>query len=260
MRARTVPARWAKQLIALDGLSIKDQAARTGLAYATITDYRQMLRAEGLLPPVARCSLDDIAEYIQDGLSVNDIARKLKVHPDSVSRRLRDARVRIADLRDAGLARVHTAVDVARLMGVSHATVRQWIARGWLHGRRNHGGQPAKHPKKRKWLITEQALIAFLSVREAWPGWQPASVRDPDLRAEASRLRIASGGHWLKVADLARRCGYHSNYGDDWVRLGLLSSARVMRYGRAWYVWSVDVADFDPTRHLRAWPRQAAAD
>lgn len=253
---RIVPSRWVDVLLALDGLPIKEQAARTGLAYTTITDYRQILRAEGRLAPVGRCSPEDIAEYLQDGLSVNDIARKLKVHPDSIYTRLKKLGIRVDSLRGAPLARVHTGKDVARLMGVSHGSVRIWIARKWLAARRNHGGQEAKSPKKRRWLITEQSLIAFLAVREAWPGWDVADISDPDLRAEAARLRLSAGGHWVKAADLARRLGYHPNYADDWVRLGLLGDARRITYGRTWYVWSADITHFHPSQHPGAWSRQ----
>lgn len=157
---------------------------------------------------------------------------------------------------------------LAVVFSTTATKVRRWLRSGALVGQRNRT-EKRRAPQQRKVLITEQAVLDFLAVRAEWPSYDPADITDPDLRAEALRLRAEAGGHWLKLADWARARGYTPAAAQQWVAAGVLPA---ITYGRVLYGWSADLDGWQPPPGWSvAWnaagrprpgprPHQAAAD
>lgn len=150
----------------------------------------------------------------------------------------------IAALRGNRQFLVRSQRQVAALFDEDPKLVRIWIDRGWLkadryrskrRAERRHGG-PTK-------LISELALLAFLAVPEAWPSYDPARIADPDLRAEAARLRAEAGGGWVKVADIARQLHY-TTWGLRRAWASYPHPRRVTQWRGDNYLWAPDVPAF----------------
>lgn len=140
----------------------------------------------------------------------------------------------------SGAFSVRTAVEVGRLFSVHHEVVRLWIGRGYLQAKRN-ASSPGAH--YRHYLITDEALIAFLSVREAWVSYTPRQIQDVDWRRLAEECHAAVPGEWL-IPKQVGRC-YNRRAGEvrDWIRQGVLPATRI---GGLLFVWSSDLLGFVP--------------
>lgn len=139
---------------------------------------------------------------------------------------------------------VRSQRQVAELFGEDPKLVHIWITRGWLKADRY---RPRRKTERRNGgptkLISEFALLAFLAVPEAWPSYDPARIEDPDLRAEAERLRAEAGGGWVKVADLARQLHY-TPWGLRRAWVAYPYERRVTQWRRDHYLWAPDVPAF----------------
>lgn len=210
------------------------------------TSGRARPAARRPLPPQAFVLPDPIAravEMIQDGQPMAEIARQLNMASVRALRwHLARYGVRVRDVRRAPAARVFSLERLAALFSSTPTRIRRWIRMGALVATRNET-EKRRSPRQRMVLITEQAVLDFLAVREQWPSWEPASITDSDLRMEAERLREEAGGHWVQLAAWARAHGYTPNAASQWVAAGLIPA---IPYGRVLYVWSTDLIDWRP--------------
>lgn len=128
----------------------------------------------------------------------------------ALGRTRRAVQVRLSILTREDPATRLSPKRVAHLVGVSGNAVVRWIAWGWLRARRDAGmRRGAAHCASRRrgeWRVDRTDLEAFLAVERYWPLWDPARVRDPDLRAWAVEMR--RGVAFLRTHEVAARLGY----------------------------------------------------
>lgn len=223
----------------------REQAEALGVCYERVVRLRGRLAREGKIDFRQRChrrpwSTDEdnlLCDMIQEGKSLRAIARKLGRTETAVLIRAKREHGGMTWLKNAWFAPM-TLRDVARLFGLSCSKrAAWWIQQGWLRGTR--------HGRRRgyTWRVSQGAILDFLVVREVWMAWDPALMTDPDLRAEAVRLRAEAGGHWIKLATWAKDRGFSVKTGYKWVGAGLLSG---VKYNNHWYIWSADLERFVP--------------
>lgn len=182
-------------------------------------------------------------ELIQDGVPMAEVAQAINVPSVRALRwHLYRHGVRVRKVLRSPASRVFSMEALAIIFSTTTTKVRRWVRFGALKGRRNRT-EKQHSPQQRKMLITEQAVLDFLAVREQWPSWEASDITDPDLRAEAERIRAEAGGHWVMLADWAREQGYSATAARQWVSAGLLV---VHTYGRVYYVWSTDMDGWQP--------------
>lgn len=150
----------------------------------------------------------------------------------------------------------HSLGGVCRLMGEDISTVSTWVQRGWLEATRYRRRRKAERTSGPMYLVADTALHAFLSVEAAWPSYNPAQIADPDLRAEAERLRAEAGGGWVKGVDLMRELCYCAH---DAARMihGYPGEKRTLMWKSAIYLWAPHVPAF--VAWVRAGVRRRAA-
>lgn len=190
------------------------QAAHLGRSASSINMRKSALRRQGRLPKRQSVynrlwSTDDdvhLIHLLQDGYSIQRIARKLKRTASAVQTRAGDLGG-VRRLRNEILC-VRTVHAVSQLFGVSFEMAKRWRRMGWLNVQRNAGAQG--HGRYRQSLVTDTALLDFLQVREAWATWEPHWITDSDWRSEAAAVR-AGQPRWLSYHEVAERLGltYH---------------------------------------------------
>lgn len=174
-------------------------------------------------------------ELLQSGLPTASIARQLGRTVRAIRAYFNSQGRATGQLRRAD-GGCRTMLEVARLMGVPHQMVADWL-------RDRDLVQAGRTRPDAQRFITDQSLLDFLEHRPAWPDWTPANITDRDWRDEAQELRDSAGGSWLTTHDIARRYCVEVNTVGDWIRRGaLLAMARKRRYS----VWSADLTTFIP--------------
>src|ERR1051325_11068255 len=125
-----------------------------------------------------------LRDLIRTGTTTPTLTAALKRPRRSIERACRRLGG-LAALRACGPAQVYSLAQVNRLFGASQDTerVRTWIRRGWLIC----AERPDCSPRGVRY-VTSIALRQFLTVRDAWPSWEPCGIRDLDMRAEAEML------------------------------------------------------------------------
>lgn len=127
---------------------------------------------------------------------------------------------------------VLTAHVVAAMLGKKCSkSVIRWIEDGWLRGRRGFHQGP-----NQTWLVTWNALEAFVRDERYWPAWDPAKVTNRELLRVADRPAL----RYLTHAEVAAACGVERQTVNNWIRKGWL---RAVRYGN-WQVREDWLAEF----------------
>lgn len=125
---------------------------------------------------------------------------------------------------------------VTDLLGVACSkTVTRWIEQGFLKARRGQAAGGAK-----QWVITQDALLAFLAEPSHWQLWKPEAITDKGLREWACEIR--RGERYLSTAEVGRRLGVTSHAVSAWIRSGKLPA---FRRGN-WFVRERDLRGFVP--------------
>jgi hypothetical protein len=178
----------------------------------------------------------EILELVQAGMSWPQIERKtgrstasIWAHFTSIGQSIRDLRRTVGGCR--------STYELSQLMGVGAWLVDRWVAAGEIAATRLTKTQRIRY-------VTDDALMAFLADRAAWPDWEPAAITDPDWRAYAQELRDAAGGRWLDTTALVQRYHVSQQRAWEWCKHGLIPGR--YRRGRFWYVWSAALEGWQP--------------
>lgn len=135
-----------------------------------------------------------VEDWLSEGLSVAQISRRLGRSENSV-KVWTGRNVKIKATRPM------TARRVADILGVPCSkTVAWWIGEGWLAARK---GQ--RVARGRMWIVTEEALFAFLGDCAHWHRWEPERITEWTIREWATELR--GDVRFLTQTDVAAR--YH---------------------------------------------------
>lgn len=136
-----------------------------------------------------------------------------------------------------------SARDVHRLMGMCEDG--KWaptmIRRGWLKAQRGFIAG-----RSRVWVVTEEALLAFLGNPEHWHTWNPNRVRRADLRAWALETRTE---RFFTIGQVARRYVVTTAAVAAWIDRGELEARR---FGNHWIPESALVGFVPPFERSHA--------
>jgi transposase len=226
--------------------STREQAAIIGRSVASVVQKRCILIKKALVDPKCRKKqrlwTDNerylIEELIIQGYSINHIAQRLTDRSaDAIRGFILYSGRTLREMR-SGLFAVRGVCDVARLFGVHPNTVVRWIGKHWLYARRNIG-QQKKHRQRYARLITDESIQKFMTVREAWPTWEPAWIHDSDWNREAMDIRKAARGRWIRPRDAAKMLYYSEKTILYWLNRGKWQ-VTTMKHGKHWYIWLSD--------------------
>lgn len=238
-------------LIATYGsVGMRDQAAHLGRTLNAVRSRRSHLLKAGLIPYGDRertlrraAELDTLRDVLSQGKTLAAAARKVGIRL-TTAYGLASAGGGVRAIRRDSLMAVRTLAQVAALLGVCWDRVADWAATGDLAVRRNGTVRSGGRRIKRHYLVTDDALLAFLGRRELWPQWDVDGISDADWREYARDLRAAAGGSWVRLDVWAQRCYYSPTTVRRWARLGLVPSVKGLH--GAWYAWSADLDAFVP--------------
>jgi len=120
------------------------------------------------------------------------------------------------------------ARGVARAIGKGRdlSDVLLWMESGALMAY-NRGKSSAP-----RWQIPRAALLRFLANEDYWMAWSGARITDPDLQAEAARIRDGKPG-WITVEQAAALFGVPQSRIMAWIRQHGLPARR---YRSVWWV------------------------
>lgn len=197
---------------------------------------------------------DQLRHLISQGWSTRRIAGVLRRPIDGVYRRAAHRYGGIDALRHELFA-VRSGREMLTLMGIQQHTLKLWIARGWLRAHRGYG-RKSRNTARLRLLVSDDALDAFLAIRDAWVTWEPGQMTDADWRARAEEVRAKAHGRWVRTDTLAREMGVSLRTAQSWVRLWETTRTRsVLKVAERWHVW---VANDDSIDVLRAQHRAMA--
>jgi hypothetical protein len=226
----------------------REQAAHLERNYESVVQRRARLVAAGRIDPRTRAYMprwtaqddQEVIDMVETGKHPREVARKLGRTETAVKIRAKRHLGGMTWLKNAWYAPM-SARDVARVFGLSCSKrVVIWVERDWLKARKQGRKQAGT------WRVSQDAILDFLACREGWMSWEPEHITDPDIRAEALRLRAEADGHWVRLTQWACRRGYAKSTPDNWIEKGLLSG---IKWG-VWYVWSADLEAFVPPGEL----------
>lgn len=234
----------AQQLITTNSThSAKEQAALLGINYGMVKYYRSRLIKAGRLDPGQRAhhrpyTREDkilVEDLVSEGMPTALIAKRIGRTPGQVEDLIRSCGLTIRAIRQRVIA-VRTLNQIAALFGVCYKAARKWVAMGWLKARR--ASKKTRH-NTTVFLITDEALMAFLDIRAAWPSWDPDQMTDPVWRQEATERRRAAKGQWVRLSELALRLHYTAHAIAAWLNIGSWDVESI-RWGYWRYVWVPD--------------------
>lgn len=181
-------------------------AAEMDLTYAQVKRQRQVLYHAGRIqrlgrPDRRRWTPDEVMELqdlVDRGLSVQQIARRLKRSVNAIDIKATPQRARISRRNRSDVA---TYREVARIFGFSGSKITaKWVRQGWLKSVRGRQARRGHH------FVRRLDLWSFVENPEAFVAWDAERITDPDLQAYALEQR-AKHPRWLSVGEVARR--YH---------------------------------------------------
>lgn len=222
-------------------LSPHEQAEQLKRSHRSVATRRSNLIIAGRLDPRQRkgrrlwSAEEDarLVELLANGLSFVRIASVLRRTHGSVAQRSRLLGGTTLLRRPRNGHQVRTAHEIAILFGVSGPQVRAWIKAKWLKASR------ISRKRCSPYLITDTALMDFITRRNSWFAWKPERIIDPDWREMATWERRRARGNWLTTAQAAARIGRSRDYVLDQITAGKLPA---QRHGRQrYYVWSRDL-------------------
>ncbi|MBF8255100.1 MAG: hypothetical protein HW375_7 [Anaerolineales bacterium] len=127
----------------------------------------------------------------------------------------------------------NTCRNVAGRLGMGCSkTVAKWIKRGWLRAR---AGQ--RVGMYHDWVISEDALLAFLEDPRYWMAWDVAKVTDSLLGVWVRELRTE---RWLSVGEVCERYFVSYQAVNTWIRR---KHVRASRWGN-WWIRDSDLEGF----------------
>jgi hypothetical protein len=241
-------------------LTAKEQALRLGRPYQTLLWRRQELIRAGRLDITARLASrpwlqndkELLRDMIQDGRNAAYIARKLNRGLDSIYWAANKFCGGIELLRNDGLARVQTPVQVAAMLGMASETIRRWIKKGYITASKNvvyhrtNGRKPHNKEIAESFLVTDDSLMQFLQDCRYWGLWRVEKITDRDWREYAQDIRAGAHAEWLSTAQVAQRLRRSQKRIVAWRARGKFTNVRTMRVHGQYLFWSEDIARFVP--------------
>lgn len=235
-----------------------EQAAHLGRRRDRVKEWRRKLYAAGLLDPrdrLPRRTLRDeelarVQAILRSGGTLRDAAEALERNYYTLRRHLDMRGLWVADLV-ADARRPLCAAEVAHELGTAPKTVVDWITLGALSAARV-GVQRVSPKRKARWRGGVRApvgdrrahqvqwpdLYAFLARREYWMSWEPAAIRNADLRRAAEAARQAAPGRWWSWPEVAAALHYSRTSVRDWLREAPPGPPYAIgRWGSTNYLW-----------------------
>lgn len=187
---RYVPPRAKDWLLAHPLASATEAAQALRLKASSVRNYRHRLIAAGLLDRRAMgAKLRVVRDEIREGRKVKEIARRLDVHPGTVTWRL--ARMDTVAY-DARRDHAYSGRELAALFGYAPDSGGSYR---WLARLQAAGLAPVAPGPRRHWRVTAEQLMAFLESPASWPLIKIRRIKDPDWRAYAERARAGAFAH-----------------------------------------------------------------
>ncbi len=225
-------------------VTVGRQAELAGVSTRTIRLRREVLAACGKISPHKRAAIrlwsreeeEQLDDLLVAGLPMEEIALQIRRSVKAIQKRrnIRDAR--------SGIEQVRTASGVARLFGINEKRITGWIQHGWLFARKN------SDLKRAKYLIADQAILAFIHDRRTWLDWSPIDIIEPEWMDVAVRARFHADGYWMRLNEVAEHFHYHPSHVRKWACNGVLAATK---HSDAWFVWSADLDRFTPPEDRR---------
>ncbi len=151
-----------------------------------------------------------VADGLAEGRTYAQIAKRLGRSTNSV-------KVYCARNVKVLAVRPYSCRTVAELLGLGCAkTVAKWIERGWLSGARSSVGAGVA----RRWIVTEDALLAFLADPAHWQRWDAERITNRELREWATETRAER--YWTQ-AEVAKRFSVVTGTVGAWLDRGFLA-------------------------------------
>lgn len=227
--------------------TVAEQMQLLGISRSYTLKLRSRLIRAGAVDPADRVGraawtatkIADIQMALENGESLRTIARRCKTTPNAIIQALDARGLSVTAIRQDALWQVRTLNQVAALFGVTHGRVTLWRQKKWLKARPNGSWAARKKTAFAYLLVSDEALLAFLQVREAWPFYDPDAITDPDWREAAQDARANAGGRWVTARDYAESRGYAPSYGAEQIRRGDVALP-TQKIGNQWYIWIAD--------------------
>jgi hypothetical protein len=177
-----------------------------------------------------------LAEMVEDGMSVGQMARVLGRRPGAIV-----TRMGVLGLAWTNPDGHYTLNRVAEMLGVDIHTVIWWKEKRWLRARRSAVRKGRYHLQ----LVSHDDLVAFLGDERYWHLWEPERIADLALREWALEMR----GHvrFLTTAEAGEiLCMTHSGINVA-IREGRL---KAVKRGPNWLIRSDWLRLADPRPHI----------
>lgn len=182
-----VPPRAKAWLLAHPIASAVDAAQALGLKISSVHNYRHRLIKAGLLDRRSmKAKLRVVRDEIREGRKVKEIARRLDVHPGTVTWRLARMDTVAYDTRRD---QVYSGRELAAQFGYAPDSGGSYR---WLARLQAAGLAPATPGPRRHWRITAEQLMAFLENPVSWPLIKIRRITDPDWKTYAEQARAGA--------------------------------------------------------------------
>lgn len=216
---------------------IAEQAAHLGKTPESVRHLHHKLGHAGAI--VARLSkaarerrkardamlVERVRRLVSDGLTIDRIAKTLK-QPEGRVACIVEELGGTQQLR----TNVYSLDQVAALFQVTAENVHRWIDCDWLKATRNNKAGST-------FAVKRSDLIAFVTVRLAWPSYAPRLIKDEELRERAIAAQASTTGKWYSRQEIAQRSGVHLETPRFWDEKGYLTELETTTYGRTIYYW-----------------------
>ena len=159
----------------------------------------------------------------EDDMRLSDLIEQCKSDEQiakAMGRSVNSVHVRASRTLSRRELRYMSARAVTAALGVSCSkTVTRWVDAGYIKGARSRIGAGGN----RRWMVTEDALMAFVQDSQHWHRWDASRIPDPDLREWALEVRTEE---YLTEGEVARRCVVGVATVRQWIDKGYLPSVR----------------------------------
>lgn len=239
-------------LIQMNGLTLSHQAAELRLALTTVRAYRSTLIKAGMLKSrVKRFAdftpdqIDRVRRLASYGYSHSGIAQLTEFSVPQVGRICKEHNIKTGE-------GYWTLADLEQVMGIPESTVERWRDEEWITPQltKEVGGRRRSRRSVRQ-LVTRRDMVDFLTIRAAWPSYQPSNINDPELRQAAEMMRCSARGRWVPLSDVADMAGIYFTRVARRMKNGWLADWEWTTIGRARYLWMPDGSMLPP--YIERW-------
>lgn len=182
-----VPPKARAWLLANPGADAATAARALDLAVGSVRTYRHRLIKAGLLDRRGmRAKLRAVRDGIREGHSRIELARRLGVHPGTVTWRVAQLDTVVYDLRRD---QVYSGRELAAMFGYAPDSGGSYE---WLARLQAAGLAPTAPHHRKQWRVTAEQLMAFLENPASWPLIKLKRIKDADWKAYAEQARAGA--------------------------------------------------------------------